>query len=501
MILAARKAVVARHLLGPWVEVLNKGVFLMPDTNLRYRMCPSSPGTLLVGLSGGQLGLVGGGVLGCLLAAAANPAGLGLAIGGLCLAVGLLGALVHKEGRFLAAWVFPLLRFLASRRVAQRHRQLSLQLPPPTLFRLGGSPGRPERLARLPAMLAQPAVASGLEVRRLELSVGESPIGVLVDRRQRRMGAAVAVGGRSFYLLDPGTQAERLDAWRATLVALSRASGSLCRVQWVLRCAPEEASGRLRLPEAGSSPLRAAALDYGQLVARSAAEDLSRQVWLVLCVPLVGCSEAKVSTAAERLGRELRLLDGQLRSAELSNVGPASFEQLAELLEVGCVGYEEQWGYLRLGKQFHASYWVAEWPQVEVAPDFLAPVLLGRACRRVSLVMSPVPPELAHRQARSARTADVADERLLSQAGFLPSARTAKRCEGNLRREEELAEGQAELSFSAYVTVSADDLEALAVQCAELEQSASASRLELRRLWGLQAQAYCWTLPTGRGLG
>ena len=114
--------------------------------------------------------------------------------------------------------------------------------------------------------------------------------------------------------------------------------------------------------------------------------------------------------------------------------------------------------------------------------------------------MAPVPSDQALRQARSARTADVADEQLRARAGFLPSARREKESEGTARRELELADGHCEFRFSGYVSVTAPDLESLLATCAETEHLAQAAHVELRRLFGRQAEARTWTLPLGRGL-
>jgi hypothetical protein len=116
------------------------------------------------------------------------------------------------------------------------------------------------------------------------------------------------------------------------------------------------------------------------------------------------------------------------------------------------------------------------------------------------VVMSPVAAERALRDARSARTADLADERLRAKAGFLPSVRRAREATGAARRETELAEGHSEFRFSGYVTVSAAGPDELCAACAEAEHAAQSANVELRRLYGRQAEAYTWTLPLARGL-
>jgi hypothetical protein len=94
----------------------------------------------------------------------------------------------------------------------------------------------------------------------------------------------------------------------------------------------------------------------------------------------------------------------------------------------------------------------------------------------------------------------MADEQLRRRAGFLTSARRRREAEGVLQREGELADGHGEYRFSGYVTVTAGDPEELAAACAEVEQSAHQAHLDLRRLYGQQAEGFTWTLPLARGL-
>lgn len=161
---------------------------------------------------------------------------------------------------------------------------------------------------------------------------------------------------------------------------------------------------------------------------------------------------------------------------------------------------EVHWDRLHTDRTWHATYWVAEWPRVEVGPDFLAPLLLGPVRRSVSVVMEPVAPSRAVRQVEQARTADVADSELRRRGGFLATARRTRETEVVAQREAELAEGHASFRFSGYVTVTAPDPAALDEACEATEQAAGQCRLELRRLYGDQRWAYTCTLPLARGL-
>jgi hypothetical protein len=159
-----------------------------------------------------------------------------------------------------------------------------------------------------------------------------------------------------------------------------------------------------------------------------------------------------------------------------------------------------EWGCLRTDATWHATYWIAEWPRVDVGPDFLGPLLLGPVRRSVAVVMEPLSPSRAVRQVEQARTADLADSELRRRGGFLSTARRAREEALVARREEELADGHASFRFAGYVTVTAPTKELLTEACEATEHSAGQSRLELRRLFGDQERAFTCTLPLCRGL-
>jgi hypothetical protein len=161
---------------------------------------------------------------------------------------------------------------------------------------------------------------------------------------------------------------------------------------------------------------------------------------------------------------------------------------------------DEQWASVRVDGMVHATFWVAEWPRVEVRSDFLAPLLLGSARCTVSVVMEPLGADAAVRKVEASRTASLADAELRRRGGFLSTARHARESEVLARREAELAEGHASFRFSGYVTVSAPGEEELAAAVDAVQHAAGQSRLVLRRLYGDQASAYSCTLPLCRGL-
>jgi hypothetical protein len=118
------------------------------------------------------------------------------------------------------------------------------------------------------------------------------------------------------------------------------------------------------------------------------------------------------------------------------------------------------------------------------------------------MVMDAIGPSRAIAQVAQARTTDIADETTRQRLGQVTTARQMRRAQATARREQELADGHAELRYAAYVTVSAPagDPEGLERACAEVEHAAQQSRLRLERLYGEQDHAFTFGLPLCRGL-
>lgn len=543
----------------------------MADVEPRYGFSPLERRGLLLGLQSGQLaGIAAGVVVGLVVRAAApRPVSTPIAVS-LTIAVA-AGCLWVRDGRPAWGWAAAWLGW-----VARRGRGIRLH-PAPTAGRrvsqplatvaegatiaeagAGKGPASRTRYRHRPGPRRATAVP-GVDLLADAGAPGQPDIGVIRDRWAHTWAAAVPVTGRSFTLLDPLQQAQRLEQWRSVLGAAARPGGPVVRLQWLHRSGvPVGAHPGSRWPEQGPEPAGteraepdpAVTLDadaaggrpaddppdgcrigagagtdarsgYLRLLSVDSAGLVGHDTWIVLSVsadrrrgpaggaPVRFGSVAGVAT----LRRELRLLDGQMRAADLEPGAPLDLPALAALMagegpapagsgsdRAWPMAVREDWSVLRTDGSWHCTYWVAEWPRVEVGPDFLTPLLIGPARRRVSVVMAPVPGDKAMREARSARTADLADAELRSRAGFLSSARRDREAEGVTRREEELAAGHSEFRFSGYVTVSASDSDALAEACADVEHSAQSARLELRRLHGRQSEAYTWTLPIARGL-
>jgi Putative type VII ESX secretion system translocon, EccE len=348
------------------------------------------------------------------------------------------------------------------------------------------------------------------------LRAGWRDMGVVHDRSGRTLTAALALRGGRFALLGPDEQDRRVGAWASVLSSLAREGSPVHRVQWVAASFPDHGEAVRSYLAAESAPgvSSACTASYDALLSDMDSHTCAHDVVLAVQVRLtrsveVGC--AALAREVESLVRLLSDADVQVESvlnAEdlarqlLRTYEPsvaAQNEQLT-LEDPWPMAMQEQWATVRVDGMVHATYWVAEWPRIEVRSDFLAPVLLGSARVSFSVVMQPLGPDAAIRKVEASRTADLADAELRRRGGFMSTARHARESEVLARREAELAEGHASFRFAGYVTVSAPSEDELAGACDVVQHAAGQSRLLLRRLYGDQAAAYTCTLPLCRGL-
>ncbi len=313
------------------------------------------------------------------------------------------------------------------------------------------------------------------------------------------------------------------------LAGLARESSAIHRLQWVERGLPDNGAAVLNYldEEMKQTPWSECVRSYSALLAEAKPVSKRHEVMLAISVRSRRRERSRPEAAADLesctlLEQEVRSVSAQLASAELTVEGCLSPRSLCRAFRSAVEhrpapagerppspespaawphAAEVSWSCYRTESTWHATYWIAEWPRVDVGPDFLGPLLLQVEARRtVSMTMEPVSPAKAAREAEQARTADTADSELRRRGGFMATARRRREEEGVVRREVELADGHAQFRFTGYVTVTSASEESLEKECTRVEQVAAQSRLELRRLYGQQDEAFTWTLPLGRGL-
>ena len=488
----------------------------------RYRFAPLEQRALLGPLRIGQVTVLAAAALVGLGSMYALPGLLSLLV---CLAA-MLGAaaaiFVPLDGRTAEEWAPVALRWALRGRGGYRSSAVGAG------FRAGGGEEpRPE--ASLPAQL------EGAQM--LAVSYGAAEVGVLAERRTGTYTAVLAVRAGSFGLRDPGEQERKLDAWGAVLASCSREGSPVRRLQWIERTLPADGdelasylqAERDRGVELDSNLVRS----YIELIESAAPSSQEHEILLALQVDgRRGSRELKrlgggEGAATALLLREAEALAERLAVAELVVYGILTPRQYAKVIRdgfdpfgrqgrtraalggsdgvdpalMGPLAEESSWSTYRSDSALHTTYWISGWPRMEVGPAFLAPLLLQTtALRTVAVTIEPIPHSVAMRRAEAAQTAEVADELARDRQGFMTTARMRRRAEASAGREEELADGHAEMRFAGFITVSGADETELDRVCNEVEHAAQLARLELQRLYGEQEAGFTFTLPMCRGL-
>jgi hypothetical protein len=369
-------------------------------------------------------------------------------------------------------------------------------------------------------------------VRIVEASYRDRAIGALAEQSGRRLTAVLACRVLAFSLLDPEAQERRLARWG---MVLSGAGGSsIRRLQWIERTAPAQGDELARWIHAERDPAippRGTAMveSYLELITTTARVTQEHEILVAVQVDSRRIRDRAKDAITTVLVEETERVAKGLEAAEVTVLGALSSAQLARTLRTAFdpyaraelagleaadpqrdglsqhgawpLGSRESWDHHRTDGALHASYWIAAWPRAEVSPLFMS-ALLGNssAVRSVAVTFEPLPGERSIREIEAAITRDQADRELRSRFGQAETARQRQAREATMRREAELAAGHGEVRLSGFVTVSGRDTDDLRRACAEVHDHAARAHLELRRLYGQQADAFTFTLPLCRGL-
>lgn len=482
----------------------------------RYRFAPIDRTGVVLGLDGPQCGVLGVGVL---------VTSLGLRGG-----VPLLVALVPT---FLAA-MFGFGRWSGWR--------LDQIVPTALRFALSGAAGRRRWLAALPRRCpaqdapatrraAPPPFLSGIELHSVP-----GDVAVVWDRRSRTVSASLRVSGRPFTLLKRSDQEHVLQQWGDVLAGFCAEGTGVAHVRITEWSGPTGAldAGASRRPSAPDLGNGRARQSYDDLVDAAGRRAVGHEVLVTVTVDTKGArsrtGDGPPGAAVTRLLEELQSAADRIEPAGLAVYGPLSVSETAETLRrrldpsciptlvtrrcslaelAGVVSIDNagplssivDWRQVGCDRSLHRTYWIAEWPRLDVGADWLSPFLLhGAGTRTFSLHLEPVTPSRSRRRIERDSTRLVADEAQRTRAGFRIGAHHRRSQAAVLERETELVAGHAEFEYVGFVTVTAADEQSLARSCAAYEQLAAQSGMELRALDGRHDKALACALPVGRGL-
>ena len=233
--------------------------------------------------------------------------------------------------------------------------------------------------------------------------------------------------------------------------------------------------------------------------------------------PAVEVLAQEVARFAQRLDHAGLAVDPPLSPAELALVlrlraDPSCAARLARRADtigeaVGAVSAHNwapgavavDWRHVHVDQSWHRSFWIAEWPRLDVPADWMAPLILqSGGIRTLTVVYEPVPPSRSRRAVDRDATRLASDEDQRARHGFRIRAQHRRAETDVAAREAELVAGYPELTYAGFLTITAPDPEHLDAETAEWEQLAAQIGLELRALDGQHDLGLLTTLPTGR---
>ncbi|HEX7444346.1 MAG TPA: SCO6880 family protein, partial [Acidimicrobiales bacterium] len=384
------------------------------SSRVRYRFSPLERRGVVAGWRGGQIAAVATGMTAAVLALRSAPS-----VGGVVMAVAIVGGAVALafwpiQGRTGEQWL-PLVARWTWARTTGSGRWLA---PGPraghvtTVDRDGtrSSPLRPGGDRRPGPARARVSPFDRLEVVGVpfEPEHSSAEMGMVVDGRARTATGVLAVRGHSFALLGPADQDARISAWARVLAALAREGSEVHRVQWTESCLPDDGTAVRRhwADHAVLGPDSPAGRSYQSLVDESAPVTRRHQVMVALTVSSSRSSRSVRAAGGGRAGtgtvlaREVLAVERALDAADITVdgvLGPGALRRVIgeSFAAAGSSGggavrasgpdglgspwpwpmaVEPHWDAVRTDGTWHATYWIAEWPRVDVTPDFLGPL-------------------------------------------------------------------------------------------------------------------------------
>ena len=473
----------------------------------------------ILGLSAVQCLVLGAGILGAGVLLNTGAPGVAvlvpLAVGAAVAFGTWAGQPLHQVGPVAIAWVVV--------RATGRHWWRA----PLPRWRLDGRPVRTQH--------ALPPCLEGITLTSWEgdPSVGGRPnsVAVIRDRVERMSSVVLRVSGRDFALAERSEQQHQLARWGDALAGFCVERGPVARFRWIEWTGPTILDDHLAYLDhrqsgaTGSGPVSA----YHHLLDEAEATASRHEVLLVVTVADARLRHRRAEEAAVE---EARLLASRLQNAGLHvdapltegevaamfrhrldphqhlTAGPQrgkrSLTQLARLVAAASAGplsVEAGFTSVRVDRTWHAAYVIAEWPRLDVGPNWMEPLILhAGGVRSIAVHHEPVAPSRSARQIDRDTIRLATEEEERHRQGFRIGGRHRRAQSELAEREAELVAGYPELEFVGTVHIAAPDLDTLDRSCVEYEHVAAQAGIELRRLDGQHDLALACMLPIGRGI-
>ncbi|WP_370617683.1 SCO6880 family protein [Mumia sp. Pv 4-285] len=485
------------------------------ETQESYLFGPRDRGAILLGLRLNQLLLLTEGVILMMIGFVAGGGSGGL-LGLLALLVCAFLAFFPVQGRPIIDWGRPVANYVAGRLSGEATY-------------LGG----PWAVHKPVGGADRIALPGGRDVIVREFRTDASNVAVIRDGH--RWTAVVQVVAPAFPLADRATQHARVTSWGSLLAQLGQEGSRLAAIQWLERTIPDSGRGLDDWWRERGDATSPAAAAYEQLISDKGPSATRHESFVVISIDSRRCRRAIRAAGGGREGaaavltQELTWIESGLRRCSVDVVGWLGARDLGRLIRTqydpastveidrrgreglergvaidgaGPMIAESRFGHSRTDSGYHATYWVASWPRMQVQAAWLYPLLvLGGVRRTLSLTAEPVAPSKSFREIRSAKVQKRTDEINRQKIGQIESAQDDEENLTLERRERELVRGHVEYRFNGYVTVTAATEQELDDACSQVEQAAVRSVLEVRRVYGEQNQAFiAAALPLARGV-
>jgi len=347
------------------------------------------------------------------------------------------------------------------------------------------------------------------------------------DPHRQTLTAIVAVSHPAFVLLDTDDRTQRVSRWGRVYASLAQ-SGTCAAIQILEAAVPDPATAQVEWYEshgrhAGGWPDRQyrTLLDQVRLDAGTHRTTISLALDMRAASGAIKAAGRGVAGAAEVLRGDMTSLADSLRQAglavqrwlsepEVATIIRSAYDPAvvldpradpgANLVRAGPLAMSEHWDCLRHDSGWSSVLWVSEWPRIDVAADFLHPIVFSPGVRRsLSLVVRPLSTDVALRQIRKEKTEAVADMTHKQKIGQIADLSDSQEYEDLISRERSVVAGHTDVEFAGLVTVTASDRETLDAARSQICRAATQAACEVRPLYGHQAQGFvCAALPLAR---
>lgn len=420
-------------------------------------------------------------------------------------------------GRYLTEWIRPVLSVLLTRLTRRQVYRGAVFGPSSLAHRMD-----------LPGDLANVRMIAALSTD------GHSRIGLCVDDFTRTVTAALLTQGTPIILEESAEQDARLTDWEAVMESTCDHDAAVARWQLLFRSMPDatnlaQSYYAEHVTDRDSLPGRA----LYELVSRAA--PVAQRHEVLFCVAfdlrrldseirdLGGGDDALGLVVVERLME----LERQIAEARIPVQGWLPPSQYAAVIHTaydpdslplydlqssekgqldprvaGPSATERQWTMYVHDSAVSSTVWVHEMPRRPVAANWLSALLQHTDVRRsVSLVVQPLPVDLAERSINNQRLAAAGSIYVKEKHRFVVDARTRSELGAAERLDEELAAGSGYFRYSMFVTVTATDPERLRRSVTAVRRRLTRIRCSSMVLYGEQDQGFAaGALPLARGL-